>query len=152
MSDIYVVAISSDGLQTRVEDGVVVLEENQHQGVGCVALINGSAEAPEIHVAIDDKDETSLFTSTANTTHVRLDSGLTLFNSERKMTFVTSRPNPDFNDKTLKCSVVDSAEEDVATAVLIVKCKSVILYNTTSNFLCLVFKVIKRIMNQFRKS
>lgn len=148
VSDIYVVAISSDGSQTRVEDERVFLEENRPQGVGCVALVNGSVDVPEIRVAIDDKDETPLFAYTTKTTRVRLDSGLSLFQSERRMTFVTSKPKPDFNDKTIRCAVVGSDEEHVATAVLSVKCKSLIsLQYNISHFLSLVFITIYSITN-----
>ena len=79
---------------------------------------------------------------------MRLDSGLSLFQSERRMTFVTSKPKPDFNDKTIRCAVIGSDEEHVATAVLSVKCKSLIsLQYNISHSLSLVFITIYSITN-----
>lgn len=122
--DLYVVAVAADGFRTRADDDTIFLKENEMLGVGCIALMDGNSNSiPQIHVSVGNRDVTSTFTSAVKTTSVELETELRLSKSEISAVLLTDRPDPDFNLKTIKCSITHLNEDLEASAVLEVKCK-----------------------------
>lgn len=118
VTEIYIASIFPDGEESRVEDdGEVVLQQHDLYGVGCVATVEGSVIAPAVYVLIDGRDETASFQAVLQRDYSVLPSGLTVWNSRRRLTLTSVAPNPDFNEKQLRCIARQSGFPDVEATV-----------------------------------
>ena len=127
VKDVYITSIGPGVVEKRLENGEsVLLEERQRFGVGCVATIEGSVNPPKVEITIDGTDETHLFSvSRESTPVVSTESGLVLYHSQIKLQLIDKKPNPNFNEKILKCAAkITGFAQNIASAVLNVKCKS----------------------------
>jgi len=56
---VYIASISPQGVNSPVDnDGVVTLTQLRDDGVACVAVVDGSRQAPQVEVVIGDVDAT----------------------------------------------------------------------------------------------
>jgi hypothetical protein len=130
LSSLNIVTISASGIETAVEgdDGVVVLTQGVMGGVGCVAVVDGTATAPpEIEITIADNDETDAFKYKHTSQPIGLvlppGGGPTHYRTVVRLDYVTDEPDIEFNRKLMQCAAVQPGfQKDVVSADLEVRC------------------------------
>ena len=131
VKDVYVVQLTPDGEESRVEEhsemNEVLLVQHDQQGIGCVTSLEGSFLVPSLNVTFGDRDVTDLFQLSTERTPILMESGLTLFYVTVRRTFVTSQPDPYISGQAMTCIAAVQYGNTVATssasAVVIVHCK-----------------------------
>lgn len=132
ITSVYIVAISPTGEDVPVgtdEDAMVTLTQGLTIGVACVAVVDGTANAPpEVEVTIGDEDETDGFQYIYNSDPVdstmHPERGPAHYHTVVRLAYVTDQPEVKFDQKLLQCAAVQAGfPKVVATALVEVRCK-----------------------------
>ena len=126
VDDLSISMIGTDGTYSDVaESGVVTLTGGVEGGIACRAHVQGSLTPPEMRIYIDDVEQNAeTFVATPTSENADPGTGMPYWTADMLREYRTSRPDPEFNGKTLRCEAdMEGYDTVVATATIVVQCK-----------------------------
>ena len=126
MDDLSISMIDTDGTYSDVaEGGVLTLTEGAEGGMACRGHVQGSLTPPEMRIYIDDVEQNAdTFVATPTFENADPGTGMPSWTADMMQEYRTSRPDPGFNGKTLRCEAdMEGYDTVVATATIVVQCK-----------------------------
>ena len=128
VEDLSISMMGFDSTYSDVADGgVVTMTEGIESGVSCRGHVQGSLTPPVMRIYIDDVEQNvETFVATPTSVNADTDTGMPSWTADMMREYRTSRPDPEFNGKTLRCEAdMEGYDTVVSTATIVVQCKLV---------------------------
>ena len=128
VDDLSIFMVDYHGTYSDVgEGGVVTLTGGVEGGISCRTHVQGSLTPPEMRIYIDDVEQNAeTFVATPTFENADPGTGMPSWTADMMREYRTSRPDPEFNGKTLRCEAdMEGYDTVVSTATIVVECKSV---------------------------